>query len=100
MGEQVYPEKKRCSWCGRDLPRDTAHFYRNTKAGDGLQARCRDCDRDYSKLRSPKNGARGLVAFDPAGVRRPQKICPLCCGLPHRVAGLVCSKCGLARRDI
>ena len=102
-GPAEYPPTKRCSWCGRDLPRDTKHFYRGS-AGDGLQARCIGCDRQYRADRSPKNGApsfaRGLVAFDPAGIRRSQKICPKCCGLPHRVEGLVCSSCGLPRRDI
>ena len=96
----TYPSKKRCCWCNRELPRDTEHFYRASSSGDGLQARCIDCDKQYKADRSSKNGAHELAAFGPDGIRRHQKICPKCCGLPHRVEDLVCSKCGLPRRDI
>jgi hypothetical protein len=36
---------KRCCTCHRDLPR--TKFNRRAAAGDGLQARCRDCSRQW-----------------------------------------------------
>jgi len=67
------PRTYRCPVCGHDGPRDDFQLTRQ----DGRRRRvCHAC-----------HAARALTPGDPR--------CPACAGLPHRVRGIQCRRCGL-----
>jgi len=44
---------KKCSKCGRELP--LSEFDKNKSMKDGLDHKCKDCKKEYNKLRYEKN---------------------------------------------
>lgn len=88
--------KRRCHACNKTLP--ATEFV-------SLRYRCESCIKQGRKV--PGNGTHGQPSAPSVGrmalsdifcPTRRQTICPLCCGLPHRVNGDVC-KCGLTYRE-
>lgn len=78
---------KACAKCKQVLPRSA--FYGMRKAPDGLQHTCKTCQRQRDQARkAPK-------APTEHNVRRKSRICSLCSGLRHRVAGRSCAECRL-----
>lgn len=47
MKEQVGFLTKKCHKCGRELP--TTEFYTNCHSKDGLQDKCKDCQREWNR---------------------------------------------------
>ncbi len=91
------PTHKRCTKC--HAVKMAAEFYSCRTAKDGLQSKCKACDREWARDR---NIAKDGYTVDEGGPRlphRPQRLCKLCASLPHRVEGERCKACGLERRD-
>lgn len=47
MKEQEVIPTKKCPKCGRELP--TTEFYTNIRNKDGLQDKCKDCQREWNR---------------------------------------------------
>ena len=47
MKEQEVIPTKKCPKCGRELP--TTEFYTNIRTKDGLQDKCKDCQREWNR---------------------------------------------------
>jgi hypothetical protein len=45
-------ETKKCSKCGRELPRSEFHSHSSTK--DGLQSQCKECAREAARIANRK----------------------------------------------
>jgi hypothetical protein len=89
---------KKCRVCGRWKP--VAKFYKHSRALDGLQSKCKECDTLHSRTRNDPTHRRDFGLPDASGVGRelPKRyMCPLCCGIPWRVEGERCAnpRCGL-----
>ncbi len=50
--DALFDNLKRCASCGRELERSL--FYRSKFTRDGLQAYCKDCQRDYRRKHPTK----------------------------------------------
>ena len=48
------PKTKRCSKCGRELP--LTEFYPRKDTKDGVQSRCKECDKAHGRLRNGTTG--------------------------------------------
>lgn len=91
------PTYKRCTRC--KAIKAASEFYASHTAKDGLQTKCKACEREWAKER---NIARPGYVVDEGGPRlphRPQKLCKVCASLPHRVEGAKCTACGLEWMD-
>lgn len=49
----IKPNLKHCNWCNQE--KTLFEFSKNTSAKDGLQYRCRSCDKEYQKKRRIEN---------------------------------------------
>jgi len=49
---------KRCSRCGRELPRDEEHFHKQRKSKDGLNSRCKECSKERARVWNAQNSSR------------------------------------------
>lgn len=58
-------EKKKCTRCGRLLPRDTAFFTLHGERKDGLASRCKECDRERRIERGVISGKKLKTATVP-----------------------------------
>jgi len=84
--------EKQCRVCRKWKPRKNG-FYSRSCAPDGLQTICKACDNARSSKRAEyPEGDR------PSACKRG-KFCNECGGLPHRVEGKRCRRCGLAFAD-
>lgn len=63
---------KHCGGCDRDLPADLDHFHRRKASKDGLQAKCRDCQR----MRVRSTAAMQSRAYGRASARLRQLFRP------------------------
>jgi len=75
-----------------------------TRGTDAACHRCRPRPNAVSRKTLPRRMQCGACG-EPGHIRKscpkrkPPRVCPSCYGLPHRVAGLRCGRCGLMRGD-
>lgn len=86
---------KKCCNCYAELPATGQYFYRNSRATDGFQSRCKTCDNGHGPRRAADEHSR------PNAEKRARKICMLCANQPWRVEGPRCRNpaCGLLYAD-
>lgn len=62
MKEPEIIRTKKCPKCGRELP--TTEFYTNRHNKDGLQDKCKDCQREYQRKKAKKKKIAALNIED------------------------------------
>jgi hypothetical protein len=78
LRRKVPRQRKQCIKCGKDKPIDA--FNRVHRGRPERSARCKVCEK--SRIGIPVKAQR-------------RAICRECFGLPHRVEGTACPRCGL-----
>ena len=50
---------KKCTGCGRELP--VTEFYRKSNTHDGLQYRCKECQREALRQKNKRESGGGML---------------------------------------